>query len=104
EQLFDKHDIDPNNLPSPPNSAMAALMNDVLKESSAGALLEEEKNLVGALNDQIKANTDAAHAQNQAAQSSDTSQADSINTDPFKFLYDAKMHQDDGSEAIKGVR
>lgn len=103
-QLCKKHDIDPNNLSTPPGPKESMLVQEILLQSSSAGLLEEEKSLVDALKDQIKANTDAAHAQNQAAQSSDTSQADSINFDPFKFLYDAKLHQDDGSEAIKGIR
>jgi len=104
EELFEKHGIDPKNLPSPPNGKIADLLNDSDFSGSLNSLMGEAKEKYKSLKDEIKTQVSNANLENEKNQASDTSQRDSVDQSSFKFLYNANFHRDDFSEALINTR
>jgi hypothetical protein len=104
QALFSKYSLDPNNLPKPPNSQVAALFNDPAFDSVLngfrGEVATSHQNLINQVN--------SAEAQcnsiNQSNVNSDTSVYDNVNTIPFKFMYDACAKQDSYSQSFRWAR
>ena len=104
EALFQKHGLNPANLPNPPDAQVAALFNDPAFDSVLAGLKGEVASTHQNLVNQVKAAEAQCNAINQTNLSSDTSVFDNLNTTPFKFLHDASEGQDSYSQAFRWAR
>jgi hypothetical protein len=104
EALFKKHGLDPANLPTPPDSKVAALLNDPEFSESIGNLKQGVADAYKGLKSEIDTQTSNANNLNAANVSSDTSNLDNLDVSSFKFLQDATNHTDDKSNALIDAR
>jgi len=105
DALFKKHNLDPKNLPNPPDASVAALLNDPeLGDENINSDKQAVKDSLQALKDEIDNKTKAASDLNSANVASDTSVQDNLDVSSFKFLYDASQHNDDKSKALSDAR
>jgi hypothetical protein len=102
--LFNKYGLDPNNLPKPPNSQVAALLNDPALDSTLTGLKANVASSYGELEDHINSAKSAANSINSSNIASDTSVYDNLDLSPFKFLNDAYHHNDPYSKALGQAR
>lgn len=103
QTLFKKHDLDPSNLPSPPDSKIAALLNDSDFSEKLGSLRESIASTTKDLKDEISKQAKTAHDLNDAAQQAKDKQRSSDDSS-YKFLYNATFHQDEKSKALVVAR
>ncbi len=101
EALAQKHGVDLNNLPNPPDAKLAALIAEL---PNIGGLVDDVKSKYTDLQNQIDSAVSSANATNEANQASDSSKKDSTDWTPFQFLYNAKFHRDDASQALANAK
>lgn len=102
--LLNNHGLDLGNLPNPPDSKIAALLNDPSFDSALNGLKAEVSSKYSDLKNEISKKAADANSINQSNLASDTSQVDNLDTTSFKYLYDAKNHDDDKSKALNQAR
>jgi hypothetical protein len=100
EKLFEKHGLDPKNLPNPPDAKVAELLNDPAFSDTISSLKSQVKDDYKALKDFIQTNTSNANSLNSANESSNTSQTDNLDYTSFQNLQDAFEKKDDNSKRL----
>ncbi len=92
--------LDPEKLPNPPDAKVAEFLNTLESSEGYQAGKEDFNNALRELKTKIAEKMGEASTLNQSNAASDTSILDNTDTSSFKFLWDAKNHQDEYSQKV----
>lgn len=98
EDLFEKHGLDPKNLPNPPDAKIAELLNDKEFSSTLDSLKQTAKDDYGKLKEKIDAKIQECNNRNAAARAATSTTND--NFQPFRDIQDIYEHKDDLSKTV----
>jgi len=104
EALMEKHGIDPKNLPSRPDSKVAALLSDGELSEKISTQLDLHQKMMTNFQQEIDSHIAEANNINSANEGSDTSKVDTQSFTAHRWLYNAHFHRDERSQEIIGAR
>jgi len=103
EAVFKKYGLNEDKLPTPPDSRVAALLNDEIFSDKLGSLKANVATAEKDLKDEIVNQTNTATQLNDQAKLDKKKERNSDDSS-YRYLYDAYFHQDDKSKAVVDAR